>query len=668
MSFLAPFFLLGGLAVAVPFWLHRLHREDPERERFSSLMLLEPGSRRTLLRQRLRYLLLLALRAALLVALALTFAKPTWQRAPEAAADRDAEYHIIALDTSLSMNHAGHWNAAVAAANNLIDELPGGDPATLVAAGDPVRILAGPTLDRGELHAALRVLRPGAAAPDFGALLDSLAGLARDAGVAARLHLVSDLQQSALPTRFADLIPPADTELVLHPIATEASANWAIATVRHDRPGEHLAIELRGFATPDAERTVQVSINGEDLETRPVSIPASGRASIQLPLPSARLAQGFNRVRVAVRPDDALTIDDEHYVVIEHGTRGRLLILSADPEQRDAVYLVSAIEALGDASVELLVAPATTPLEEPLAAFDAVIALDAGALGTASTTALTAYARDGGAVLLAAGTQVAGQTRFPVTGQALATGFDRDALGQALGIGEADTSHPLLGAIDAWRSVRFHRYQPIEPAPGDQIPLRLDNGAPLLIETTLGNSDPPGKVLLFMSSLDTGWNDLPLSPAFVAFAGAIVDHLVHGSALPRVARPGDRLALRGGGQVLDPDGARVLGLAGTISGEDVRLERPGIYDVRRGGDAALVAVNPVLAESDLTPIDAATLARWREAAALPNRPGAARTAPMATRDAGFAPLWRWLLGLLALLALGETIVGHWHLKIRRELG
>ena len=78
MALLAPLFLLGVLAIGLPVWLHRLQTQSPERRRFSSTMLLEQSQQQVHLKKKLRYLLLLALRIALLALLALTFAKPVW--------------------------------------------------------------------------------------------------------------------------------------------------------------------------------------------------------------------------------------------------------------------------------------------------------------------------------------------------------------------------------------------------------------------------------------------------------------------------------------------------------------------------------------------------------------------------------------------------------------
>ena len=76
MGFLAPAFLVGALAIGLPLYLHLLRRKTTNPQPFSSLMLFEPQQQSTARRRRLRYWLLLSMRLALLLLLAMTFAEP----------------------------------------------------------------------------------------------------------------------------------------------------------------------------------------------------------------------------------------------------------------------------------------------------------------------------------------------------------------------------------------------------------------------------------------------------------------------------------------------------------------------------------------------------------------------------------------------------------------
>ena len=189
-------------------------------------------------------------------------------------------------------------------------------------------------------------------------------------------------------------------------------------------------------------------------------------------------------------------------------------------------------------------------------------------------------------------------------------------------------THPALRGVDELRAANFYRSVDVEPAADDRVLIRLDDGTPLLLERALG----AGRVLLFTSSLDREWNDLPVQPVFVPFMAGIANHLLGGAGFTSEAELGSTLAVRAlglaGGQIFDPRGEAALGLG--AGSDDVLLDQVGFYEVVGGGTTELVAVNFDPRESDLTPIDAATLERWQ---GLGVRPGesadAARPSPRA---------------------------------------
>src|SRR5207245_8874893 len=80
MSFLAPLFFLGALAVSLPIIFHLIRRTTRERTPFSSLMFLQPSPPRLTRRSRLEHILLLLLRCLVLCLLAFGFARPFLKR------------------------------------------------------------------------------------------------------------------------------------------------------------------------------------------------------------------------------------------------------------------------------------------------------------------------------------------------------------------------------------------------------------------------------------------------------------------------------------------------------------------------------------------------------------------------------------------------------------
>jgi hypothetical protein len=324
------------------------------------------------------------------------------------------------------------------------------------------------------------------------------------------------------------------------------------------------------------------------------------------------------------------------------------------------LFTSAALETLAVLSLtaDVRTSPAGDP---PLASYAFVVVTDLGALDGSQATALQDYVTNGGRALLAAGPRSASLATVPVTGEAVRSNAQMGAQ-SAISIGEVDASHPVLRGVDDLRAARFTRYVNVEPATDDRVLMRLADGAPLLLERSLGS----GRVLLITSSLGREWNDLPVQPAFVPLMAGIANELLGGAGFTSEADLGTTLAVRAlgftGGQIFDPRGQAALGLG--AGSDDVLLDQVGFYEVVGGGTTELVAVNFDPRESDLAPIDAATVERWRGLGvrAADQAPG---TTTAAAEEAVPSSIGPWLVLLLIALVIVESAVGNWHLRIRR---
>jgi hypothetical protein len=135
---------------------------------------------------------------------------------------------------------------------------------------------------------------------------------------------------------------------------------------------------------------------------------------------------------------------------------------------------------------------------------------------------------------------------------------------------------------------------------------RFDAGAPAVAERRTGN----GRVLIWGSTLDVTWSDLPQRPVFLPFVHRAIRHLAGytepqpwvtvGQVLDASVAPRGASAQR---VVLTPSGRR---LPIEDEGSDVvELSEKGFYELRGDGNQnqIVVAVNVDPAEADLTPID-----------------------------------------------------------------
>ena len=145
ISFLSPLFLVGALTAAVPVILHLLKREPEPRIKFAAVKLLKHAPVENTQRHRLRELLLLALRVAALVLLALAFARPFFARGGAATA---SGVTVVALDTSYSLSAPGRFERAKQLAKSAIANTPSTDLVGVITFSDEAEIVAKPGSDR----------------------------------------------------------------------------------------------------------------------------------------------------------------------------------------------------------------------------------------------------------------------------------------------------------------------------------------------------------------------------------------------------------------------------------------------------------------------------------------------------------------------------------------
>jgi hypothetical protein len=661
MTLLAPLFLAGLLAIGLPLWLHRLSAENPNRKRFSSVMFLEAGEPQRVLARTIQYLLLLAFRIGLIVAVVLAFVDPAFWRDPAAGAAGSQRLHVIVVDLSASMAAGDRWDDARDVAGDLVGDTPIADPVQIIAAGRVLEVLTSATLDKAAARQSILGLEPGVFHIDFGQMTRALDGVLRAAELPVVLHIVTDAQAAGLP-RFAELAPTEPVELIVHNVARDAEQNFAVEGLFGSALSGQLSASVVSHATRPTTKSLAIELNGAVVERQELMLEPGQQASVEFaPL---TLERGANRVRVVMTPEDSLPGDDVRMLALNRPEPHPVLVVSGEiTGVEDTVFMTTVMGALEGLALEPTAINARNLSEQTIADYEFVVVADAAALDDASVAALGDYVEGGGGLLLALGPRSAQLSTVPVTGHEFVTGsVGLDGPAGAVSIGSIDTSHPALAGLDTLRAARFTRHAAIREQEGDKVLIRLETGDPLLIERTQGN----GRVLLYASSLDREWNDLPKEPVFVPFVAGLADHLLGGVGFTNEAALGSTLALAAmgmsGGQIYDPEGESVLGLG---SG-DVLLESIGFYELVGGGRDELVAVNFDVRESDLAPADADTLTRWQELGRAAGAEPAAAAAGV-VRERVQTPIGYWLLALAILAAVMESAIGNWHLRIRRGI-
>ncbi len=692
MSLLAPLFLAGLVALAVPILIHLTQRTKKEPVPFPSLMFLSRVPFKTTRRQQIRNWLLFLLRSAAIVILVIAFARPWLQSNFDgtAALERAREV-VLMLDRSYSMAHGDRWDRALDAAREVAAGLGPDDRASLVLFSDRAEIAYQPVDDPAGLLAAVNRAQRGSGTTRYSPALQLAEQILEESQLARReAVLISDFQRAGWDAE-EDALLPDGARLVTIDVGDHEIANNAVTEVVFDRGRQggrervSVLTRITNFGN-EAEDDLEVflEIDGQQIESRTVDIEAGGYVAVRFPefTPPQREVLGTIRI-----PEDELPLDDAFHFVFSPGQTLSVLILEhPNATSGESLYLERAL-GIGSDPPHRVDRRRTTQFNASHLDGRAVVVLNDAQFprGTAGQL-LHQLVLGGGGLFVALG-QRSLSGAWPSDFEDLLPGRVGgvvDRLGdRGTTLSVTDFDHPLLELFSTPRSgdfshTRFYRYRRLDEsdAGGTDVLARFDDGAVALAEVRVGE----GRVIVWTSGLSNSWNDFPVQPVFLPFvhqltkylagyapdrtwftAGEVVDLSVFptafASALPAAtgsAEAEDRELV-----VELPSGDRSV----RHIGEDARyltLEEQGVYRVRVLGDddgpAGMVAVNVSPDESDLTYVDPEELASAVTRSASGER-GTSLSATLtpAERERRQGLWWYLLLAALIVLVAETTI-------------
>jgi len=692
MSFLAPLFLLGALAVIGPVLFHLIRRTPRERVPFSSLLFLEPTAPRLTQRSRIEHWLLLVLRALALALLALAFARPLWMTAalpPPAAAVGGRT--VLLLDASASLRRDGLWESSLAAAREALREAAATQdvavltfdraPRPLLSFDDWRALPAGDRLARTD--ALLGAVDPGWSGTDLTTALMTAAEMLAEGGPAVqggrrRIVLVSDLQEGSRLEAIQAYDWPRGVEVVLAPVRARIPGNAGLqlaagpgaappAAAVAD-PGVRVRVTNAADSTVETFQVGWAVAAGDRLAGSAVDVyvpPGQSRVAV-VPWPSGGPAAGqlllvgdaavFDNVVAVAPPQAARVVVGYGGVADDELPGGSLFFLrKALPQSRQLTTEVVTFDPAEAVLPERAAAAGffvvVSPLSEPLA----------GVLRQRLEAGATVVQVIGGPS--AAGTlgALAGGLRVVLEDVRPAT--------YAM-FGPIDFRHPVFAPFadprfSDFTKIRFWKYRRLDPLawPGSQVLASFDTGDPAWLTTAVGT----GRLVVLTSGWGADDSQLAVSSKFPPLLASLLEW--SGAAAPVataffVDEPVPRRALAdadaGPVEVTGPDGGAVV-LAEGASVLDGR-RAPGLYTARHGASARLIPVNLDPVESRTAPLVAEDFERLgvpmsRPAAAGPGGQVAAETAA-AMETENRQKLWRWfVLGALLVLLLETLLAG-----------
>ncbi len=618
---------LGLLALAsLPILAHLTRQRPTDRVAYGAMLLLQRLAKRLRRRRRVQdpWLLAARLLAALAVLLAVAAPELTWTGAPNPL-DGSGRV-VIVVDTSLSMGLVDRGSTLLARAigdgDALVRSLPDGAEVGLVTFDAVARPLGGElTTDKSRVLATLGGLQPTPHAGDLrAALVEARRFLGGEPGEV--VLLTDEAGPTMIPQAAEEIARLIDTgsSLLPRPVHADPPRNVTVVAAAYGDglEGGQVTFRVASFGPDRVEVPCDVELPDGATISVFVDVPPFGEAEAAVTLP--REAQG-GVARIHCEDAD-LGLDNTRWFHLPPIGATRMLLVDGDPgdtpTRSETYFLQAALTPSG-----ALKAGVTTDVVgvQGLGKLDATVH---GVVFLANVSdprpiapTLRSFVAQGGTLIVSVGDNAVADRYNGALGSLLPSSFrgpevlaDRAEPPRHLLL--PDTSLELfepfrrsgrsaIGRVGSWRMMTL---EPYADGNGVKTLLSYEGGLPALVERRVGR----GKVVLWTSSVDLGWSNLPLQSVFLP----LMQRLARRSgdeggtdAIRADATVGQRVTLTlpdgvRDAEVLDPD-ARLVSVQREGSQIVFVPAAAGAYKVvmTDGPTLGWVAVNLDAAESDV---------------------------------------------------------------------
>jgi hypothetical protein len=694
MTFVHPAMLACSAAAAAPWVVHLLNRGRTRTVAWGAMMFLTGDASAGDSRSRLRSWSLLLLRSLLIILVAVALARPIvkpgpvhWPTAGLRVGGPAAA--VILIDTSPAMAYSVNGRTRFDQAREVaLQLLPSFDPATRVglattgSTGSTDSIL--PTADVSSVSTRLQELKPAPGGDDLAAALDRAARMFDTAGGSEdhRVFVIGDRHAAAwrnatesFTTRWRGGPRPA---VVVIPVGGEEADNLAVESIRfldppvvRDVPAV-VEVVVRNLG-PDARTGVPLTVytQAKNLAETVVQIPARSQKTVRL---TVRFPEPGSRVVSAAVKSTGLTDDDRADTAVDVVDAVRVFHVTAPGAPGGPVALALAPftaagrRGPGDAAVANgsdRQWPAGGLAETDVVVVDGDVRVSADHAGE-----IEQFVLDGGGLLLLAGRQ--NPPFDPGLWKMIAAGTPPAVDPGPAKLASIDRRDPVWQFLVAGPvpDVSFSPHLALTGLPADaKIPARFDANTPAMARIDLGR----GHVLMVAGPASRPDDDFARSPVFLPWLQSAVHSLAGGLVADRNLSPGRSIVARTPAEAEDRNATVQLMVPGsrrepaTVTrfddGSEVRFTHtavPGTYRLRYRAAGREVVENYVVSAQgspvDLTPM---TDAGWKSLEKLDGfervDPTPAAVAAAAARSGASREIWIDLLGLVAVLAVAESV-------------
>lgn len=682
MSFLAPLFLLGALAVAAPVIFHLIRRTTRDRTRFSSLMFLQPTPPRLTKRSRLENLLLLLLRCLALALLAFGFSRPFFKQSMFSdAATGPAKRIVVLVDASASMRRASLWADAKSRLETSLRNVGPADQVAIYTFGATTR----PLVSFGEWNATapdarlayatarLAETSPAWSGTNLGAAVITAAEALADAEGAKtigprQIVLISDLQTGGRLEALQAYEWPKGIEVIVEPLkaknATNAGLQLLAETTDTDRQSlatVRVRVSNSAESTREQFKVGWLPAAGGEFAGAVVDtyVPPGQSRIVSLPVPT-----GAGLETIGLRGDDEDF--DNTIAVIPPAQQKISVAYLGDEKPDDAAQPLFFLQRALAETPRLAITVAPQGLDQPLtdSTRASSLMIVTSALPAAQSAALREQAMAGKTILVALKSNASAASLGTLLGVEN-FGVEEGKPSNYAMLAEIDFQHPIFAAFadprfSDFTKIHFWKYRKLDVSSlaGARVVARFDRGDPALIDLPMGK----GRVMVLTAGWQPEDSQLAVSSKFVPLLYALLEYSGALSMQASQYFVGDAFALSTpaveGATMRRPDGTSSPVQAG--ASQFTEASAPGIYRLTSAGRTQSFAVNLDVAESRTAPLSIDELERLGVPLLQSKPPAQAETArQIALQGAeaeGRQKLWRWfLLATLAVL-LGETLL------------
>lgn len=676
MSWLAPFYLAGLLAVAAPIVFHLWRRTPRGRRVFSTLMFLKPSPPRMTRLSKIEHWALLCLRALALLLIALAFARPIWRiPATTPVAADDGEFLAILVDSSASMQRDGVWTSAMQKLRDRVEALPKSvipaffvydDRFTAKMSFTEVADLEPNTRGPLLLERA-RDLTPTWHSSRLGEALVRTAQALQEAqsGRALprpqRIWLISDLQTGSDLSALRAFDWPDDIPVEWIAPTAKSASNAGVQLVASSLDAADPRLRIR--VTNDLASTMQQftlhwgDSTTEDAPLMTVLVPPGQGRVIALPdPPTPELGRS-----VILRGDEQ-PFDNLLWLPRRTPRPCQVLVLSddaADDPAGQRFYLERALSTNPQYRVTMLGPQSALPTNPPDLIVATKLPQDAGLKQLLARHPRVVLSPPSAEAATALWEAVSGQTisfeEARVRDYTLWTEIDFESAWFAP---FAEARFADFSGIHFWKHRKWMGALP----ENTRALVQFDDGDPAVVEWHRGSQ----RTWVFLSGWQPADSQLARSTKFVPLVWRVLEHALGDRPAVSSASVGDALPLpleATAAVIRKPDATSQKWTPADKA--PVLAEEPGLYEVQAGTDMLTLAVNLPPEESRTDPLPPEQLeaygVRWSSKAAVPSAAPAAeqlRQQQLVELEHQ-QQLWRWAIVAAIGLLILESLLAGW---------